>query len=57
MLQAIGIALVPALGLSLFFLFDGLVHEHHYSWPLYVFVGVIAVGTVAWGYLASKSLK
>jgi hypothetical protein len=57
LLQAIGIALVPALGLSLFFLFEGTVHGHHHSRPLYVFVGVIAVGAVAWGYLASKSLK
>jgi predicted membrane channel-forming protein YqfA (hemolysin III family) len=57
LLQTIGIALVPALGLSLFFLFEDVVRGHRHSWHLYVFIGTMTVCTAVWAYLMSKSLK
>ncbi|MFZ0521969.1 MAG: hypothetical protein WAL95_13160 [Candidatus Acidiferrales bacterium] len=51
---AIGIALVPAAGMSYLYLYHDAIHGYHEALPVYMFAGVGLACTIVWAYLVAK---
>jgi hypothetical protein len=54
---AIGIALVPAAGMSYLYLYNDAIHGYHEALPVYVFAGVGLACAVVWAYLVAKMVS
>ncbi len=54
---AVGVALVPILGVSFRYLYNDAVHGGHTALPVYVFAGVIVACASFWSYLLSRILR
>lgn len=54
---AIGIALVPAAGMSYLYLYHDAIHGYHEALPVYVFAGVGLACAVVWAYLVAKMVS
>jgi hypothetical protein len=55
-MRIVGIALIPLLGVSFFYLHQDALHGYHEVLPVYVFAGVGLACALVWSYLVSKSL-
>jgi hypothetical protein len=51
---AIGVALVPAAGMSYLYLYNDAIHGYHEALPVYVFAGVALACATVWAYLVAK---
>jgi hypothetical protein len=54
---AIGIALVPATGMSYLYLYNDAIHGYHEALPVYVFAGVGLACAIVWAYLVAKMVS
>ena len=54
---AIGIALVPAVGMSYLYLHNDAIHGYHEALPVYVFAGIGLACAVVWAYLVAKMVS
>lgn len=50
----ISLALIPALGLSFFLLYEDSRHGSHQTWPLYLFAGIALICVGFWSALGAK---
>jgi len=53
----IGIALVPAAGMSYLYLYHDAIHGYHEALPVYVFAGVGLACAIVWAYLVAKMVS
>jgi hypothetical protein len=53
----IGIALVPAAGMSYLYLYNDAIHGYHEALPVYVFAGVALACAIVWAYLVAKMVS
>jgi hypothetical protein len=54
---AIGIAFVPAAGMSYLYLYHDAIHGYHEALPVYVFAGVGLACAIVWAYLVAKMVS
>jgi hypothetical protein len=54
---AVGIALVPAAGISYLYLYNDAIHGYHAALPVYVFAGVGLACAIVWAYLVAKMVS
>jgi|HubBroStandDraft_6_1064221.scaffolds.fasta_scaffold343955_2 hypothetical protein len=54
---AVGIALVPAAGMSYLYLYNDAIHGYHAALPVYVFAGVGLTCAIVWAYLVAKMVS